>query len=153
MINKIYLDLDGVLCDFEKGVIDATGKPWKDYAKKSEAWRALYKAGDFYAKLEWTVDGKELWEYCKNYNVEILTGIPMGNWAQKQKRNWCYRYLNDTVCVNTVFASEKQNFATPDSLLIDDNARNIEQFITKGGQGILHVSTATTIQELKRLGL
>jgi hypothetical protein len=38
------------------------------------------------------------------------------------------------------------------ALLIDDYIKNINQFKARGGIGIHHTSTASTISQLKKLG-
>ena len=50
-------------------------------------------------------------------------------------------------------ASKKQNYANPDSILIDDRVSNIDQWVKAGGIGILHTDTVSTINKLKELGL
>ena len=50
-------------------------------------------------------------------------------------------------------AERKQEFATPQSILIDDRKDNIDRWKEAGGIGIYHTSAADTIQQLKKLGL
>ncbi len=50
-------------------------------------------------------------------------------------------------------AEQKQEFANPNAILIDDRPSNIEQWRAKGGIGILHTSADETIEQLKKLGL
>jgi hypothetical protein len=51
------------------------------------------------------------------------------------------------------YASQKQELAEPNAILIDDRIKNIEQWESAGGIGILHTSAADTISQLKKLGL
>lgn len=41
--------------------------------------------------LEWMPDGRELWAGIVDYNPTILTGLPMGTWAEPQKASVRYR--------------------------------------------------------------
>lgn len=145
---QLYVDLDGVLCDFEKRVHEIFGKSPKEIPPKV-LWRKLSSIENFYAELDWMPDGKELWNSVKHLNPTILTGIPLGNWAPKQKRSWCYRNLGSTVSVITCFAKEKQMYSGKNKILIDDTSRNIDQWNAMGGIGILHVNSKSSISQLK----
>jgi hypothetical protein len=50
-------------------------------------------------------------------------------------------------------AENKKDYARPNSILIDDNVKNIADWIGAGGIGILHTSAEDTIKQLKKLGL
>ena len=50
-------------------------------------------------------------------------------------------------------ADKKQNYSKPNRILIDDKESNVEQWISKGGEGILHKNTADTIKQLQQYGL
>ena len=64
-------------------------------------------------------------------------------------RRWRQRNLPSTKLV-LAQAIRKQNYATPDSILIDDRENNINQWIASGGIGILHTSASDTIKQLKK---
>jgi hypothetical protein len=51
------------------------------------------------------------------------------------------------------YINKKQEFASPNSILIDDREKNIEQWRNAGGIGVLHTDAASTIKQLKDLGL
>ena len=50
-------------------------------------------------------------------------------------------------------AIEKQKYADPNSILIDDNSGNIERWKAAGGIGIRFYNTSQTIKDLQKLGL
>ena len=50
-------------------------------------------------------------------------------------------------------AKNKQDYSKEGAILIDDRVDTIREWDSQGGIGILHVSTANTIQKLKQLGL
>jgi hypothetical protein len=57
--------------------------------------------------------------------------------------------------INLVKRREKQNFAQVNgepAVLIDDYVKNVNQFKARGGIGILHISAASSISQLKSLG-
>jgi hypothetical protein len=149
---KIFIDLDGVLCDFEKKVQEIFGKDPKEIPLKN-MWRRLAQEKNFYGELDWMPGGKEIWNYVRKYNPEVLTGVPMGNWAPDQKKYWCAKNLGHDVVVHTVFARDKKNFAEPNHILIDDTESNTHKWTEAGGIAIHYKNFAQAIGELKKMGL
>jgi len=143
-----------VMANFDKRVKQLTGKlPFK---QSDEAmWAAIKKDPDFYEKLELHDDAMELWNFIKDYDVEVLTGIPKQERgfrnADVHKKDWVKRKISPTLKTNTVYAAQKKDFATPDSILIDDMNKNINAWIEAGGIGIRHTSTASTLKQLKEI--
>lgn len=162
-INKqssyiLYVDMDGVLCDFLKGAGIATNKHFKthmDWEKvKKTDWQILADMGSrFWARLPWTKDGKQLWNFVKDYEPRILSAFPTApenkQHAINGKKEWIKKNLTGVKEVNLVKGIDKQKFARKNTILIDDSERNINQFNAQGGIGILHTDTNSTIQKLK----
>lgn len=146
---KLFVDLDGVLCDFEKGVRNLFGGKGPKEIPLKEMWKRLSFADNFYANLDWMPDGRELWEGVKHLNPTILTGIPHGNWAPKQKRVWCGRNLGWDVPVITCFAREKHTHGNPGDILIDDTEKNLQPWKSMGGVFILHTASSDSLEQLK----
>ncbi|MFP4364524.1 MAG: hypothetical protein ACLFR1_11740 [Spirochaetia bacterium] len=154
----LFIDLDGVLVDFKKGVLNATGKHISIISSK-EMWPKLAKTPDFYNTLDWLPDGKKLWDYVKDKSPYILTGLPRGKWAEEQKRNWCKRELGPQVPVLTCFSHNKHIKAqevlvqntTP--VLVDDRSRLKEKWESIGGAFIHHQNAEESIQRLRKLGV
>ena len=48
--------------------------------------------------------------------------------------------------------SQKQTYASPASILIDDYEKNTKEFTARGGTGITFKNANQTIAELKKLG-
>jgi hypothetical protein len=149
---KIYMDLDGVLCDFEKRVHEIFGKGPKEIPLK-DMWKRLAQEKNFYGSLDWMPGGEKIWNYVRKYDPEVLTGVPMGNWAPGQKRSWCAHHLGGDVTVHTVFARDKKNFAAPNHILIDDTEKNIREWQEAGGIAIHYKNAEQAITELQKLGL
>jgi hypothetical protein len=151
----IYCDLDGVLVDFDRGYKELTGiTPQQADANGVEKfWAPLSKAGaKFWITLKWMSDGKQLWDYIKKYNPILLSAPSREESSKLGKRVWTKRELPGIKLILRS-ADRKQEFANPTSILIDDREKNIEQWKAAGGIGILHTSTANTIEQLKQLGL
>jgi hypothetical protein len=150
---KIYCDMDGVIVDFDKGYKELTGKEASFDTPKEEFWAPIQKAGaEFWIKLQWMPDGKQLWNYIKPYNPQLLSAPSRDESSKIGKFVWVKRNVPGTKLILRS-AERKQEFATPNSILIDDRADNIQRWKDAGGIGIHHTSAADTIQQLKDLGL
>jgi hypothetical protein len=151
----IYCDMDSVLVDFDRGYQELTGMTTQqaDTSGVEAFWDPLTKAGaKFWITLNWMPDGKQLWDYIKKYNPILLSAPSREESSKLGKRVWVKRELPGTKLILR-YASQKQEYASPTSILIDDRQKNIDQWEAAGGIGILHTSTANTIEQLKKLGL
>jgi hypothetical protein len=161
-LPRIYCDMDGVLCDFKSAAIKTTGMPldkWMENQDSDDKWKPIIDNKRFWYTLPWQPGGQQLWSYINNYSPHILSAyvehatdpncIP-------GKRFWAQSNLGlPTNRINLVKRREKQNFAKLNgepTILIDDYIKNINQFKARGGIGILHVNTISTITQLKQLG-
>lgn len=149
----IFCDKDGVLADFDKKVFEIFGDDPKNL-KTSKMWKELSKPErDFYYNLDPMPDAFVLWDYIKDYEPTVLTGLPRGNWAPDQKRRWVRDNLGSYIPVITCQGSRKHEYASPGDILIDDRPQKAkDKWESVGGIFITHVSAENTINELKRLG-
>jgi hypothetical protein len=154
---KIYCDLDGVLVDLKNGLMNQfdvdsplSREEIDEYIKDLKNEGGNLK--DFFAKLPWTKTGKNLWTYLTPYEPFILT-------AANHKENpdivagkyeWCSNHLN-LPKNKIIMEKEKQKYAGPKKILIDDMSENIENWEDSGGIGILHHSAPETIHKLKKI--
>ena len=145
---KFYLDLDGVMVDFDKHKYRLKNH----FESDREMWEEVNKVPHWFLNLDPMPDAFELWEFLEPYNPTILTAIPrtaQKEHAAEDKRQWVKNHLGDNVNVITCYGIEKQLHANPSAILIDDSGRNIGQWINKGGIGILHRDAFNTISALK----
>jgi len=155
---KIYCDMDGVLCDFDKRFMEfSNGMPPGKYESKfgkKAFWKLISEKGvGYWVGIPWMSGGKDLWEYIKPYNPNILSAPSLNPSSKEGKLEWINKNLTNVKEIFLVPANEKQEFAKPKAILIDDRTSNIEQWRAKGGIGILHTSANKTIEQLKELGL
>jgi len=154
---KIFCDMDGVLTDFDKRFEYFGGLTPDEYQakfSKSQFWKLIDdKVGfEFWAKMPWMPDGKQLWSYIEKYKPMLLSAPSQKPSSRYGKRVW----VNDNLPgVKLILAKRenKQDYSKPNRILIDDRADNIEEWKSKGGIGILHTSAADTIEKLKQIGL
>ncbi|MCK9415409.1 hypothetical protein M0Q97_01975 [Candidatus Dojkabacteria bacterium] len=161
---KIYVDLDGVLTNFNQGVKNGflnkhnkendtninSGWEYEERYGSEEFWKEVKKLGlEFWSNMPWTSDGRSLWNFIKKYpNVEILSKPSKDKLSREGKKIWCKRELGEDVKINLSY--DKKEFADSNCILIDDLEKNIKEWFKAGGIGILHKNTKDTIKKLKR---
>lgn len=151
-VYHLHIDLDGVLVDFEKGILDRFGE-WP-IKPESRMWKLVNSCNDFYYKLDWMSDGKDLWEYVKKYLPVVITGLPRGAHHGENKRRWVVDNLIPNPPVITCKSREKQNYCYSIlDIMIDDRKDICKRWKDKGGIAIQHKNTPTTISQLQELGL
>lgn len=154
---KIFCDMDGVIVDFDKGYSKLPGALELDgtYQSTDEFWSPINKAGSkFWEELEWMSDGKRLWGYIEEYYPILLSSPSRKGFGSREgKKNWVDRELPGTPLILT-YSFHKQKYSGPNNILIDDRESNINDWISKGGIGILHKTAEETIDILnKKYGL
>ena len=161
-LRMIYFDMDGVLADFDRGVVELCGMRQlpQDESRTDEEdalmWEKIREVGHFYDKLEPMPGAVEM--FRKVYDLfgakcEILTGIPKPErgivTSAEDKVAWTRRILSDNVKVNTVARKDKKLFCTgPDSILVDDLEKNITEWKAAGGTGILFRNAEQAMEEI-----
>jgi hypothetical protein len=155
-----FVDLDGVLVNFDQGFKDITNMSKETYVHmygKKELWATINSKGpSWWENLQWMPDGKQLWDVVKNFNVKILssgTTKNTGDLAKVGKLRWIKNNLGDVESIIVDASHLKQNYADAKetNVLIDDLPSNIIQWNAQGGTGILHKSTESTLNKLKQL--
>lgn len=153
---QIYCDMDGVLTAFEKQTKLKTGKTCAELDKLGDDhfWSEIKKAGiEFWSHMPPMSDMKKLWDFIKPHKPKILSAPARTiEFCVEGKKAWLKKHLGSVEGI-FVRASEKQKYAGPNAILIDDLEKNISQWVSKGGIGILHKSAEQTIKELKSLGV
>ena len=159
MIKTIYLDMDGVLADFEKDYLDHTGitieeareqRPRKEFYRH---WNDFISAGRF-AELPKYEGCDELLSFVRGLDIvlEILSssGGPGRHMdVINQKNIWLKKHGISYKSNIVPGARYKKDYAYPSTLLIDDTEKNYTSFIEAGGHAILHISAEDTIKKLE----
>jgi hypothetical protein len=145
----LYLDMDGVLANFDKTY--KAYDPTNLFDRKK--FRSAVMEYKIFEDLEFMPDAQQLLNYVsklQNIDVQILTSMGtydpiQGNEAKRQKNKWLDKhnipYKSNFVRTKT----EKAQYAKADSILVDDSTGCIDPFNRAGGNGILHKSANETI--------
>lgn len=159
-VQKILLDMDGVLCDWVGGAISLFDKDRAEFIAKREEepgyslrtfldvtdlqlWERIHEKGaDFWANLNpypWAYD---LWVRCNSYAPTKICTTP-GRWPTgAESHEGKIRWLEENLgCPNQGFYDaipcyDKTFLAAPGVVLIDDRRLVLDPFIAAGGMGI-----------------
>lgn len=160
MKKKIFVDLDGVMADYEGQYRKLGGDPDEKGGKKAQRFKRP-EFEHFYLHLPLLPDALTLWNYVKKVCTE---GHVDGPYILSAKSNfqrtsyedkviWVERHLHTSgphvIIVN--MPNQKYKHCTPGDILIDDNTKNISEWINAGGVGIIHKNAKKTIEQLHAL--
>ena len=153
---KIFCDMDGVLCDFDRRFDQFAGIKPKEYESRfgtKKFWEIIDKVGaQYWSKMPWMPDGKELWSYISKYKPALLSAPSMDPSSRYGKHLWVNENIPGTKLI-LAKREKKRNYSGKNRILIDDRPDNINEWVYEGGIGILHTSAQQTINDLKELGL
>lgn len=159
-INRIYLDMDGVLVDFDARADEFGCRKGPGKHPSAIDWSIPKAIGpDYWANMKWTEGGEAFYgacrEVCESMGIElgILTAIeiPAG---VKGKCLWVHwnTDLDNEHLIIVKKGLDKAKFAAPGRLLVDDNPQNVEAFIAAGGEAVLYGNPKQALSDiLKRL--
>jgi hypothetical protein len=161
---KIYVDMDGVVADFDQRFRDLAGMGPREFEEKygKNAFWDFIDEGDnklvFWVGIPPMSDAKQLIDYVSKYDYEMLTAPSLKKQSLMGKGLWMKNQTNKGLFpskpkVNYRSAKSKKDFAAPNHILIDDKASTIDSWNAAGGIGILHTSAANTINQLKKIKL
>ena len=158
---KLFLDMDGVVADFDRRFRELAGMAPKEFENKygKNAFWEFIDEGDnkikFWVGIEPMKGAKKLISYiAKNFDYEMLTAPSIKKQSRLGKSLWVRNWTNKGLFpskpkINFKFSNNKQDFAAPNHILIDDKKRTIDQWKAAGGIGILYQSAEQVIKDLE----
>jgi len=144
-ITKIYLDMDGVICDFNKKykeLFDIFPSEAEKNKNFDEFFTSFIEQQGF-ATLDLMPNAIELMDYLRQtgIDVEILSSTASErrkNKIRPQKLKWLKKHQIEFPAILVPGAHLKRELAIPTAILIDDTPKNITQWEESGGIGILY---------------
>lgn len=158
---KIYLDMDGVLTDFEKKYEELFGVRPVEVKHRTkhfwENWEEFVKGGNF-VHLEKHKGADKLLNFVNSLGVpvEILSssgGEKNHEYVTTQKIAWLCNNGIPFKANIVAGGAKKAMYAAPWNILVDDTEHVVEKYRAAGGTAILHHDVDVTIRELSRLYL
>ena len=159
-MTTIYLDMDGVVADFDEYAARTLGLPPSSGIYPDETWYKLADNKRLYRDLIKTPYADALVFECRriarlrDYKLQFLTAVPKGNdvpWAFWDKVVWAQEHYPGIPVMFGPFSKDKHQHCRPGDILIDDRRSNIEDWAAAGGVAIHHVDYKTTFAALNEL--
>lgn len=148
---RLFLDMDGVLADFDRGYGDRFGvRPSK--ADDNVDWNLVRSTPNFYRDLPPMEDMEELVAFCMDYRPVILTGVPSNvPEAQANKWQWVQKNLGPGFPMIGCRSVDKSKHLLRGDILVDDWEKHKDLWIARGGLWITHTSAKSSIFQLRAL--
>jgi hypothetical protein len=158
---RLALDCDGVLADFDSLAAEIFGMAphdFEDVYGSKIFWKTLRDYRDenghgFFECLPLMPDAMDLFRAVKKFNPIILTGCPLGDWAQPQKLAWAKRHFPNTQMITCMARDKINHLEKPGDILIDDKTKYQHIWEEGGGVFVHHTSTADSLVKLKEMGI
>jgi 5'(3')-deoxyribonucleotidase len=159
MKSTLYIDMDGVVADFNRYAYEVLRLPPSEGIYPDEKWVKLRDNERLYRDLEKTSYADELIDFCREfawnkYNLIFLTAVPKNNdmhWSFYDKVMWANKHFPNIPVHFGPFSKDKHVHCVMGDILIDDRTSNIEEWRAAGGIGIHHKKFKDTIEALKNL--
>lgn len=139
--QTIYLDLDGVMADFDLAFPFIFGLDHRSLAD-DDMWARINSHPSFFRDLPPMPGAIAFFRSIEHLDPIILTACPKSNYAHVagQKREWVREHLSATCTVLPVMGGRhKALFMHREGdVLIDDMPKNCDAWSVAGGTAILH---------------
>ena len=162
---QIYLDMDGVIADFNQRFENLSGMEPSAFEQKYGKdlfWDFIDEKNKlrFWVGIPVMEGAKQLVDYVSKHDYTVLTAPSMKKESRLGKLLWIRNKTGDLFNSKpqVIFKKAKEKHKVKPSLtefdiLIDDRADTVDRWTSAGGTGILFQSASQAIKELKKLGL
>jgi hypothetical protein len=151
--QRLFLDADGVLADFDEGAKRLLGMAPRQYEAKHgkrEFWRRIANARNFYGTLPEMADARRLFDAVRHLKPTILTGLPLGRWAAPQKVGWAAGHFPG-VPIITCMARDKAKHMKPGDVLVDDRDNHRPAYEQAGVIFVHHRNAEDSLRQLAKI--
>jgi len=138
----IYIDMDGVIADFDQAIIDVFGEQYSNKLA-DKFWKCTCVDGEVFRRMPPIEEGIRMVDTIHNNNIPICFmtstgGLPHHIDIAKQKLDWLQSHgfgMHPVAfCMNT---AGKGAFSYPGAILIDDRQKVCDAWKINGGIAIL----------------
>ena len=140
-VPSLYLDLDGVLADFDAGFPRIFGEDHRHIGEE-RMWELVKGRPDFFAELHPFEGAVSFFNVVRALRPSILTAAPKVDYmnAANAKRRWVRAHIDAEVPVLPVMGGRNKPafIQRPGDVLVDDYGRNCELWTEAGGVAIKH---------------
>jgi hypothetical protein len=151
--RQLFLDCDGVLADFDRAaeaIFRMNSRKAEEKLGTPRFWQRLRNHENFYGSLPVIPEGRALYEAVRHLDPVILTGCPVGGWAEPQKVEWAAEHFPGTKII-TCMSRHKRMHMKPGDVLVDDYLKYKHLWEEAGGIFIHHTSLDSTLRQLSPL--
>lgn len=151
-MTSLYLDLDGVMADFDAHFPAVFGLDHRHMADDA-MWETINGHPSYFRDMPTCAGAIEFFRDIAHLDPIVLTACPRSNYQHValQKRAWVREHLSSTITILPVMGGRNKPLFmhAPGDILIDDFRRNTEAWTEAGGKAILHRSFLATRLELQ----
>lgn len=172
MKHLIFIDLDGVMVDLDRGLLEKRGYAFPTNQSPEikrdidVMWDDVSRTPDFWSTLPPMLQFEKLYEKILTICPRpiILSATPecygfddRHEACKLQKIAWVHKNLGAAQAIRAIITKSKlkQNFMhiepSEQAILVDDHADNINRWIHAGGVGVLHHSVEGALDQLDKL--
>ena len=152
---QIYLDMDGLLVDYEGGLKNTA----KELGVSEDDGKAIWNKinsnpEEWWSNLKTIPEGMKIFNAIKDKEPSVLSAAGTNERTKQGKLEWLKKngltpYLKEIIFVNN--KSAKKKYAKGGDILIDDRPDNVADWEMEGGTSYLFQNNANQI--IKQLGM
>ena len=151
LTNTFYLDMDGVVADWDTAASQFLGRPTRGadprthYKNTPEEWQRIKTQSRFYRDLPLMPRCSELVDLARRYRdglgwkLLFLTAVPKDDdvpWAYYDKVLWAQIHFPDIPVHFGPHSWDKAKHCTQGDMLVDDRPDNCSSWINAGGLAV-----------------
>ena len=145
--NTVYLDMDGVIADFDAGIKKILGYSEQDtnIHYPDSDWAKIRKNQRLYLDLPQMPNARNIIDIARAFKYDLgwellfLSAIPTGNdmpWSFWDKCQWAQKNFPDIPVHFGPYAHDKHKHCKPGDILVDDRTSSILEWKKAGGLAI-----------------